>query len=177
ILCLSIFSFSVYRVDLKTSPREPKHHIEIAHELSKLIKSLNVKQIAFIWFETINLDTLDYYLATKGAKKKIGKFLYKSPEGYILDFAVGVPPNTNISLLQSSVKEQIEKKADFIVVNINPSSYANKKHAFFIFRYGQEIIESILNSDKFKKIYSYELWQDKPWKSRFVILKNMSLNT
>lgn len=175
ILCVTIFSFSAYKIDLKSPPVEPKRHVEIAHELSAMIKNLNVKQVAFIWFELINIDTLNYYLATKGSKKKISKFLYKSPDGYMLDFATGVPPNTDIKLHQTAIKEQIEKRADFVIVNINPASYANKTHHFFIFRYGQEIIESILKNDKFKKIYSYELWADKAWKSDFVVLKNMSL--
>ena len=176
-LCLMALLLAAVRIEIRTKAwdrEESATHIAVAHQLVNLFSNVNKGgKVAYIWYETITLDTLNYYSAQEG-KDKINKFFYAAPDGHTLKLEVGTPPNTDVEALLATLKKQLEEKADFVVVNTNPGAYKIKDHLMFIFQYGQPVIDSILNSRDFRIVYEYELFNNKPSGGRFAVLENIS---
>lgn len=157
LLCLSIFVLGAVRLRYHTPEATPKY-VEFAKEMAEFFTSQDKpKVIAFMWHDTISIDTLKFYLAEKGSKQPV-KFLYTAPDGnQKLDFAVVAPPGIDIPALLLTMKKEIEDGADYIVLATKPRAYAINHH-MLIFKYGQTVVDSLMRSDKFRVVFTYELW-------------------
>jgi hypothetical protein len=169
-LCLGVVAMAVARVRCFTPEATPKY-IPIAKEIAALFESPRggeAKTVAFMWHDTISIDTLQFYVAQRGGKP-IRKFLYSVPNSERwLDFAVGTPPGADIPALLDSMKEQIEARADYVVVSDKPGAYAIDHH-FLILRHGQPVVDAFLKSEDFKPVFRFTLWGEP-----LVVLENLA---
>lgn len=166
LLCVGVLLLGGARLKLQTPESTPKY-VKLAKEMANFFESTDKpKVIAFIWHDVINLDTIKYYSAQKGSRLP-RKFYYTTPDGRnLLDFAVAIPHDVDIPAVLSSMKEQIERNADFIVLCTKPNAYAIKHH-MFIFQYGQPVVDSFIKSNRYRVVFTYDLWR-----IPFVVLEN-----
>jgi len=169
LLCTGILILGIVRLKLHT-PEPTPQYVKFAREMSDFFAVGNDKPkvVAFIWHDTISFDTVKFYLSQK-THKLPRKFFYTTPDGKeTLDFAVRAPSGTGIPALLSAMKEQIEENADYLVISTEPGIYGSQRHNdMFIFQYGQPVVDSLIKSDRFKVVFSYELWG-----TPFAILEN-----
>ncbi len=161
----SLFVVVVLRLEAK-APEPTKKYVAIAKQLTTIFSEGNRgPSIAFIWHDTISYDTLAFYNAQLDKPNKLEKFRYYF-EGNSLDFAVSKPSSVNQVKMLLAMKQQIDANADYVVVSPKPGVYNNYSHHFFVFQYGQDLVDTLLNDDRFHQVISYELWG-----TPFVVLK------
>lgn len=162
---LLVMAFSILRMEAK-APEPTARYVGVAQRLiSMFAESGKDVSVAYLWHDTISIDTLLFYSAQSGAQTHFRKFTY-SFDGRELDFAVALPNGVDPAKMSDSVRRQIESRADYVVLNASKGIYSQDRHDLFLFRYGQQTVDSLLQSSRFKRVYEFDLWA-KP----FVVLK------
>lgn len=168
ILC----GLAVVRTKIRTSD-EPHEHVEIAQKVTDLFLRLAPEaSVAYLWHDTISLDTVRYYQAKKGVQE-VRKFYFTSPDGHLLDFAVGTPPGVDVRAIQSSLKDQLERGAKYVVVNTKPGIYKEQDNPLFIFQHGQPVVDWIEKGGRFRLVYRFSLWKGRLWEAPMAVYENV----
>lgn len=164
---LSLMALSIYRFEAK-APEPTSKYVGTAQKISEVLQVPGKQaNIAFFWHDTISYDTIAFYHAQQGRHGEITKFLYEF-EGHWLDSAVTLPDGVSLDGLLRAMDDQVNSKADFVVVNTGPVAYDVEGHHAVLFANGKPVVDNVLSSKNFKPVLQYELWGEP-----FVVLEKI----
>lgn len=164
-LFVIVLSISTLRSIVNMPARDKALHDQVVKLVNDVGVDLSGKSIAYLWFEAVNVHTLNFYL-TKTDYKPIITSSRVSPNVDIEN-----PPNSYMTIedQQAEFAQGLRAK-EFIVLSDDSSLYGDKDGFFFMFKHGKPVIEDLLRDSAMEKYYSFAIGN-----TPFVILKNTSL--